>query len=162
MEFSESWRFRELGGLRSWEVILRPVNPLYWTVFSCEKSRINYVLPLSANLRPILPKQTQLQNITLAIHVATPMVSLVIIPSNPSPLDVWAALAPGEGVAGEGTIPGLTPSNTAVPVRPTTVERMKPGLERSMRYHNTGLTSARVRETWRVDCHGSLRYRATH
>lgn len=127
---------------------------------SMRRVSINY--HRSANRRPIFPKQTQLQNITLAIHVATPIVSFVIIPLKSSPFDVFAALALGEGVAGEGTIPGLTPSNTAVPVRPTTVERTKPGLERSMRYHKTGFASASVRETWSVDCQGSLRYRATH
>lgn len=43
---------------------------------------------------------------------------------------------------------------------PTTlmdVERRKPGLERSTRYQRTGLTSSRVRETCRVEAHGSFR-----
>ena len=52
---------------------------------------------------------------------------------------------------------GFTPSRTAVPARPTMVERMKPGLERSIMYQRTGLTRASVNETWRVDCQGSLR-----
>ena len=37
------------------------------------------------------------------------------------------------------------------------MERRKPGLERSTRYHRTGLTRARVRDIWEVDCQGSLR-----
>jgi hypothetical protein len=37
------------------------------------------------------------------------------------------------------------------------VERRKPVLERSMRYQRKGLTRARVRESWRVEAHGSLR-----
>ena len=52
---------------------------------------------------------------------------------------------------------GFTPSRTAVPVRPTMVDRMKPGLERSIMYQRSGLTRASVSEPWRVDCHGSLR-----
>ena len=58
-----------------------------------------------------------------------------------------STLAFGEWVAGDGTMPGFTRSRIAVPVNPTMVERRKPGLERSMRYHSTGLTSASVRET---------------
>ena len=53
---------------------------------------------------------------------------------------------------------GLTPSRTAVPAMPTSAERMKPGFERSIRYHRTGLTRAKVKETCKVDCHGSFRY----
>ncbi len=66
--------------------------------------------------------------------------------------------ARGDGAAGEGTISGFTPKAIAVPARPTSIERRKPGLERSTRYQRTGLTRARVKETWEVDCHGSLRY----
>jgi hypothetical protein len=38
------------------------------------------------------------------------------------------------------------------------VERMKPGLERSIRYQSTGLTSARVKEACMVEAQGSLRF----
>ena len=117
---------------------------------------------LNANLRPMFPKQTQLQNSTLAIQVPTPIVSFVILPSNPTSFDTLPALTLGDGVAGGGTISGLTPSITAVPARPTMVERRKPGFERSIRYHSTGLASASVRETWSVDCQGSFRYTVTH
>jgi hypothetical protein len=42
---------------------------------------------------PIFPKQTQLQNITLAIHVATPTSSSLISPSPPNtPLPVDEAV----------------------------------------------------------------------
>lgn len=114
-------------------------------------------LRLSANLRPMFPKHTLLQNKTLAIQVATPMLSFVIIFSEPSLIEAGAAPAGGDGIAGGGTISGLIPNNTAVPAMPTTVERTNPGLDRSMRYQSTGLASASVRETWSVDCQGSLR-----
>lgn len=52
---------------------------------------------------------------------------------------------------------GFEARTRAVPVKPTPVERIKPGLDRSMRYQRTGLTRASVREAWRVDAHGSLR-----
>ena len=54
---------------------------------------------------------------------------------------------------------GLTPKALAVPVSPTSIDRRKPGLERSIRYQRTGLTRASVNDIWAVDCHGSLRYR---
>ncbi len=60
--------------------------------------------------------------------------------------------------AGEGTISGLIPKSTAVPVMPTKAESKKPALDRSIRYHRTGFTSDNVSETWRVDCQGSFRY----
>ena len=63
--------------------------------------------------------------------------------------------------AGEGTISGLIARTRIVPAMPTMVERVKPGLERSMRYQRTGLTRARVRESCRVDCQGRRRYRNT-
>lgn len=111
-----------------------------------------------ASRRPILPKHTQLQNKTLAIHVQTPMLSFVMILYDVTlSYEILGAFARGEGVAGGGTMSGLTPRRTAVPVMPTMAERMKPGFDRSMRYQSTGLTSARVKETCRVDCQGSLR-----
>ena len=112
----------------------------------------------NASFRPILPKQTQLQKRTLAIHVPTPTLSLLInrFPTRFS-YDTFMAFAGGEGMAGEGTIWGFTPNSTVVPVIPMNAERIKPGLERSIRYHRTGFTSASVKETWKVDCHGSLR-----
>lgn len=62
-----------------------------------------------------------------------------------------------EDDAGEGITSGLRPRSARVPLRPTKVERRKPGLERSMMYQRTGLTRASVRETCRVDVQGSLR-----
>jgi len=61
-----------------------------------------------------------------------------------------------EADAGDGIMSGLETSSNAVPVAPTAVERMKPGFERSIRYQRTGLTSARVREAWRVEVQGSF------
>jgi hypothetical protein len=52
---------------------------------------------------------------------------------------------------------GVVARRSAVPVAPTAVERMKPGLERSIRYQRTGFTRASVRDAWRVDAQGSLR-----
>lgn len=118
------------------------------------------LLPLlpNASLLPMFPKQTQLQNSTLAIHVLTPILSLVIRPSDRMPSkEELPAFARGIGVAGEGTISGFTPSSTTVPAIPTIADRKKPGFERSTRYHKTGFTSASVRDTCKVDCQGSLR-----
>lgn len=113
----------------------------------------------NASLLPIFPKHTLLQNRTLAIQVPIPMLSLLIKPSyTPESREVFdIEPARGDGVAGEGTIPGLTPKAMAVPARPTSIESRKPVLERSTRYQRTGLTRARVRETCEVDCQGSLR-----
>lgn len=119
-----------------------------------------FLLPVpKASLLPIFPKQTLLQNSTLAIQVPIPMLSLLIRPScTPYSRDRFEnELALGDGVAGDGTISGLTPKAMAVPARPTSTERRKPGLDRSTRYQSTGLTRARVNETWEVDCQGSLR-----
>jgi hypothetical protein len=63
-----------------------------------------------------------------------------------------------ENVAGEGIMSGFEARRSAAPVVPTAVLRIKPGIERSMRYHRTGLTSARVREACIVEAQGSLRY----
>ena len=61
--------------------------------------------------------------------------------------------------AGEGIMSGFEARRRAVPVRPTPVERMKPGLERSTRYQRTGLTRASVRDACSVEAQGSLRYK---
>lgn len=109
----------------------------------------------------MLPKHTQLQNSTLAIHVQTAMLSGLISPCGEIALvELGTIPAGGVTIAGEGTISGLTADKTAVPAIPTIAESTKPGLERSTRYHSTGLTSARVRETCKVDCQGSLRYKS--
>ena len=102
----------------------------------------------------MFPKQTLLQKSTLATQVQTPILSLLIKPLCKTVSD--ELVARGE-VDGDGTICGFTPSTAAVPVIPTKVERIKPGLERSIRYHNTGLIRANARDTCRVDCQGSLR-----
>lgn len=60
--------------------------------------------------------------------------------------------------AGLGIMSGFETRRSAVPVAPTAVERMKPGLERSIRYQSTGLTSARVKEACMVEAQGSLRF----
>lgn len=120
-------------------------------------------LPLRAKRLPIFPKHTQLQNSTLKIQVPPSIVS-ILTPPSPSPpkLPRYFAVVflPGLGMlteAGEGIMSGFEARRRAVPVAPTKAERRKPGLERSMRYHRTGLTRASVREAWRVDAHGNLR-----
>lgn len=106
----------------------------------------------------MFPKQTLLQKSTLATQVQIPILSLLIKPLCKTVSDELVAVLPARGKAdGDGTICGFTPSTTAVPVIPTKVERIKPGLERSIRYHNTGLIRANARDTCRVDCQGSLR-----
>lgn len=50
--------------------------------------------PPTANLLPIFPKHTQLQNSTLAIHVPTPIISLLTNPSYPTlSYDIFTAAA---------------------------------------------------------------------
>jgi len=121
--------------------------------------RVPFPGQANASLRPILPKHTQLQNSTLAIQVETAMLSGLTSPCGGIELvEFGPKPAGGITIAGEGTMSGLTANKTAVPVIPTTVDSKKPALERSTRYHSTGLTSARVSETCKVDCHGSLRY----
>jgi hypothetical protein len=117
-------------------------------------------VPLSANRLPIFPKQTQLQNSTLKIQTAPSMLSC----PNHSPVQLppfprygyFEVEFPKD--AGEGIISGFETRRRAVPVAPTAVERMKPGFERSIRYHKTGLTKARVKEACRVEVQGSFLY----
>ncbi len=108
-------------------------------------------LPLNANLRPTLPKHTQLQNNTLRIQMPPSILSLLTNPmtlSSPNRRVCFNVEFRGREVedAGEGIMSGLEASRRAVPVAPTALERRKPGVERSTRYQRTGLTRARVRE----------------
>lgn len=59
-------------------------------------------------------------------------------------------------MAGDSTMSGLICSKAEVPTIPTTAENMKPGFDLSTKYHSTGFTSARVKETCRVDCQGNF------
>jgi hypothetical protein len=81
---------------------------------------------LSANRRPMFPKHTQLQNRTLAIQVATPMLSAVTLMGQGKLIVLIGSIE--EFAAGAGTILGLNPRRRAVPVRPTVIERRKPVL----------------------------------
>src|SRR2546423_11946522 len=112
----------------------------------------------NASRRPIFPKQTQLQNNTLAIHVHMPMLSFAgKREDGPSCTELLPArCAGGDGAAGEGTMLGLMPSRARVPPIPTTVDNQNPVFDRSIRYHNTGFARANVSETCSVDCHGSF------
>ena len=112
----------------------------------------------NASLRPIFPKQTQLQNKTLASHVHIPMLSAVgsleaalfstgLLPAR------WAL---GDGADGDGTISGLMLRSAIVPPMPTIVDSKNPVFDLSTRYHNTGFARANVTETCSVDCHGSF------
>jgi hypothetical protein len=69
---------------------------------------------------------------------------------------MFANLTVCGSIAGDGSMLGFIPNNAKVPAIPTTVERMKPDFDLSTRYHSTGFTSARVRETWSVDCQGNF------
>ena len=65
------------------------------------------------------------------------------------------------GVArGVGIMSGLILRRIAEPVTPTAAERMKPGLERSMRCQRKGLTRASVSDACSADAHGSFRCRS--
>lgn len=111
----------------------------------------------NASLLPMLPKHTQLQNSTLALQVQTPMLSWETKPSMPtSGAVMFASVALGSRIAGDGTILGLISNNMKVPKIPTIADKMKPAFDRSIRYQSTGLTSARVRETCIVDCQGNF------
>lgn len=112
-----------------------------------------------ANRLPILPKQTVLQNSTLMIHVPHSIVLCVMMPLKACTTGGAVELSVNsEGDdAGDGIISGLSDSSTAVPTTPTEVERRKPGFDRSIRYQSTGLTSASVKDTCKVEVQGSFR-----
>ena len=57
---------------------------------------------------------------------------------------------------------GLLASRSAVPIAPTEDERRKPGFERSIMYQRTGFTRKSVREAWRLDAQGNLRYQSVN
>jgi hypothetical protein len=124
-------------------------------------------LPRRAKRRPMLPKQTQLQKSTLPIQIPHSMVSgLTQFPTTPEPLRpvalptppgavvIWEAVCAAE--AGDGIISGFRERRTVVPDRPTRIDKINPGAERSIRYQRAGLTRARVREACSVDVQGSF------
>lgn len=125
--------------------------------------------PFNASLRPMFPKQTQLQNKTDRIQMPPSRLSLLTSPNHvpdpkasPPTLIGWCrivefAIREVLAVAGLGIISGFDTSRRVVPIAPTAAESIKPGLERSMRYHSAGLTRASVREACRVEVQGSLR-----
>ena len=97
----------------------------------------------------MFPKQTQLQNKTLAIQVHIAMLSFVGYRDDTT---ACTELFPercafGDGAAGDGTMSGLMPSRATVPPTPTTVENQNPVFDRSIRYHRTGFARASVSET---------------
>lgn len=111
--------------------------------------------------RPMLPKQRQLQNSTLSIHTPVSIVSLLARPPSaeaPSPCAVALASRALDSCAGAGIMSGLTPSRNTEPTRPTVADSRKPGLERSISHHSSGLTMASVAEICSVDDQASLRY----
>lgn len=114
-----------------------------------------------ARRRPMLPKQTQLQNSTLSIHTPVSTVSCRASPPRVSKSSWEVALVtdalPNETAEGVGIISGLTPRRKAEPVRPTAAARTKPGLERSISHQRRGFTRASDRDTWRVDAQATFR-----
>ena len=87
------------------------------------------------------------------------MVSVTLLPLIPPPDLRGVDEMEGDPGVSDRRKPG-TPERErmVVPQRPTKADRRKPAFDRSRRYQSTGLTSARVRETWSVDCQGSLRF----
>lgn len=63
----------------------------------------------------------------------------------------------GAGKEGEGRTPGFERKMKEVKMDVTAREKDRPGLLRSSMYHRAGLTRARVRVSWRVDCQGRRR-----
>lgn len=62
-----------------------------------------------------------------------------------------------KGNGGEGKTSGLARKMNDVRIEVTSKEHERPGFERSRMYQRAGLTRARVRVSWRVDCHGRRR-----
>lgn len=92
----------------------------------------------------MLPKQTQLQKRTLAIHVPTASwLCERVRPAIPNTVSSTASAA----LLGEKIMSGFISSRAIMPVSPMAVERTKPDLERSIRYQRNGFTSASVKQT---------------
>jgi hypothetical protein len=119
-----------------------------------------------AKTRPILPKHTQQQNKTLAIHVATLICSFRTQSVTRKDPDC-APPAGGDGGmlelpeekddVGAGMRPGLMASKAAVPRNPIAVLRVRPAVVRSRRYQRMGLARASVRDSCRVVSQGRRR-----
>lgn len=62
------------------------------------------------------------------------------------------------GNDGDGKTSGFERKMKDVRIEVTMSEQERPGLERSRMYHRAGLTRARVRVSWRVDCQGRRRW----
>lgn len=111
-----------------------------------------------ASWRPMFPKHTQAQKMTLATQVRTAMLSCVmpapIAFSHPVP---FKNVVPTDGPVDAGIISGLNPRTALMPVMPTATDSRKPVEVRSIRYQRTGFARARVNEAWVVDCQGSRR-----
>lgn len=60
--------------------------------------------------------------------------------------------------AGLGIRSEFEARRSALPVTPTVAENASPALERSIRYHRTGLTRARVNDACISEAQGSLRF----
>lgn len=128
-------------------------------ISSCIQPFNASLAPPIANCRPILPKHTHAQKRTLAIQVRTAIPSCVIpvANANSSPVLFSPNVVGGLSVD-DGINSGFSPRTRPIPATPTTVDSRNPVLVRSMRYHKTGFTSARVREACVVDSHGSRRF----
>jgi hypothetical protein len=62
------------------------------------------------------------------------------------------------GSEGDGRTSGFERKMKDVKTEVTRRETERPGLLRSRMYHRAGLTRARVRVSWRVDCQGRRRW----
>jgi hypothetical protein len=143
----------------------RPILAVQVNAGLCSDSHSHHAL-CGASFLPMLPKHTQLTNSTLAIQVAIPMVSWLMSPRTMSSCGAWKPAVWLESPRrseeadrgdGEGSRVGLTPRSIPVPPIENRAERMKPGGERSMRNQMAGFARARVNDSCRVDCQGSLR-----
>lgn len=120
----------------------------------------------------MLPRQTQQQNRTLEIQIPDSTVSGLANPPSKAAASLLPPWRYGSAVAlcrsskaekamaseGVGSISGWKPSNNADPAIPTDPAMSRPGADRSIRNQRTGFTRARVRDTCKVESHGSLRY----
>lgn len=112
-----------------------------------------------AHWRPMLPKQTHAQKRTLATQVRTATPSCVMPVASPYSRRVWfnRGIVDAEELVEGGTKSGRSPRMMPIPVKATVVDITKPVLVRSIRYHRTGLTRARVADACVMDCQGSRR-----
>lgn len=103
---------------------------------------------MGASRLPMFPKQTQLQKRTLNIQMPVSIVSWLARPPRVTGSE-YVLSVPFRYVRddGVGITSGLMPNSMAEPAIPTAMDNMKPGFDRSIKYHKNGLTRANVKDT---------------